>query len=122
MDWGMFAWGLVSIAMKFTQGLMSFYHLKFLLGLTEAGFFAGIIRYLSYRFPSNHRSTVTAMFMYAAPATRLIGSPISGALMQLIRVLSPMEWHWLFIAEGLFVLVLGLIILHFLSDRPADAC
>jgi ACS family tartrate transporter-like MFS transporter len=117
----MFTWGLVSIAMAFTRGPISFYLFRFLLGLAEAGFFPGIILYLSYWFPSNHRSTVTAMFMAAAPAAGLIGSPISGALMQLNGVLSLRGWQWLFIAEGLPALVLGLITFHFLSDRPADA-
>src|ERR1700678_3403214 len=117
----MFTWGLVSIAMAFTRGPISFYLFRFLLGLAEAGFFPGIILYLSYWFPPNHRSTVTAMFMAAAPAAGLIGSPISGALMQLNGLLNLRGWQWLFIAEGLPALVLGLISFRFLSDRPADA-
>jgi ACS family tartrate transporter-like MFS transporter len=107
--------------MAFTRGPISFYLLRFLLGLAEAGFFPGIILYLSYWFPSNHRSTVTAMFMAAAPAAGFIGSPISGALMQLNGLLSLRGWQWLFIAEGFPAVVLGLITYHFLSDRPADA-
>jgi ACS family tartrate transporter-like MFS transporter len=117
----MFTWGLVSIAMAFTRGPISFYLLRFLLGLAEAGFFPGIILYLSYWFPSHHRSTVTAMFMAAAPAAGLIGSPISGVLMQLNGLLGLRGWQWLFIAEGFPAVVLGLITYHFLSDRPADA-
>jgi MFS transporter, ACS family, tartrate transporter len=113
----MFTWGLVSIAMAFTRGPISFYLLRFLLGLAEAGFFPGIILYLSYWFRSHHRSTVTA----AAPVAGLIGSPISGALMHLNGLLGLGGWQWLFIAEGLPALVLGLITFHFLSDRPADA-
>ena len=88
----MFTWGLVSIAMAFTRGPISFYLLRFLLGLAEAGFFPGIILYLSYWFPSHHRSTVTAMFMAAAPAAGLIGSPISGVLMQLNGLLGLRGW------------------------------
>lgn len=117
----MFTWGLVSMAMALTRGPISFYLVRFLLGLAEAGFFPGIILYLSYWFPSNHRSTVTAMFMCAAPAAGLIGSPISGALMQLDGLLSLKGWQWLFIAEGFPALILGLITYHFLSDRPAGA-
>jgi ACS family tartrate transporter-like MFS transporter len=117
----MITWGLVSIAMAFTRGPISFYVLRFLLGLAEAGFFPGIILYLSYWFPSNHRSAVTAIFMAAAPAAGLIGSPISGALMQLDGLLSLHGWQWLFLAEGLPAVVLGLITFRFLSDRPADA-
>jgi ACS family tartrate transporter-like MFS transporter len=117
----MITWGLVSIAMVFTRGPISFYILRFLLGLAEAGFFPGTILYLSYWFPANHRSTVTAMFMAAAPAAGFIGSPVSGALMQLNGLLSLRGWQWLFLVEGIPALLLGLITFHFLTDRPADA-
>ena len=117
----MITWGLVSVAMAFTRGPVSFYVLRFLLGLAEAGFFPGIILYLSYWFPSNHRSAVTAMFMAAAPAAGLIGSPVSGALMQLNGLLSLRGWQWLFLFEGIPALVLGVITFRFLTDRPADA-
>jgi ACS family tartrate transporter-like MFS transporter len=117
----MITWGLVSVAMAFTRGPISFYVLRFLLGLAEAGFFPGIILYLSYWFPSNHRSAVTAMFMAAAPAAGLIGSPVSGALMQLNGVFGLHGWQWLFLVEGIPALLLGLITFHFLTDRPADA-
>jgi ACS family tartrate transporter-like MFS transporter len=117
----MITWGLVSIAMAFTRGPISFYALRFLLGLAEAGFFPGVILYLSYWFPSNRRSAVTAMFMAAAPAAGLIGSPVSGVLMQLDGLLSLRGWQWLFITEGIPALALGVITLHFLSDRPASA-
>ena len=117
----MITWGLVSVAMAFTRGPFSFYVLRFLLGLAEAGFFPGIILYLSYWFPSNHRSAVTALFMAAAPAAGLIGSPISGALMQLNGLLGLHGWQWLFLVEGFPALVLGLITFRFLTDRPAVA-
>ena len=117
----MITWGLVSVAMAFTRGPISFYILRFLLGLAEAGFFPGIILYLSYWFPANHRSAVTAMFMAAAPVAGLIGSPISGALMQLNGLLGLRGWQWLFLIEGLPALVLGFITFRFLTDRPADA-
>jgi MFS transporter, ACS family, tartrate transporter len=114
-------WGLVSVAMAFTRGPISFYVLRFLLGLAEAGFFPGIILYLSYWFPANHRSVVTAMFMAAAPIAGLIGSPVSGALMQLNGMLGLRGWQWLFLVEGFPALVLGFITFGFLTDRPADA-
>jgi Sugar phosphate permease len=114
-------WGLVSVAMAFTRGPISFYVLRFLLGLAEAGFFPGIILYLSYWFPANHRSAVTAMFMAAAPVAGLIGSPVSGALMQLSGLLGLRGWQWLFLLEGIPAVVLGFVTFHFLTDRPADA-
>lgn len=117
----MVTWGLVSIAMAFTRGPISFYVLRFLLGLAEAGFFPGIILYLSYWFPSNHRSAVTAMFMAAAPAAGLIGSPVSGALMQMNGLFGLRGWQWLFLVEGIPALVLGLVTFRFLTDRPANA-
>ena len=117
----MITWGLVSMAMVFTRGPISFYVLRFLLGLAEAGFFPGIILYLSYWFPANHRSAVTAMFMAAAPVAGFIGSPVSGALMQLNGLLGLHGWQWLFLLEGIPALVLGFITVRFLTDRPADA-
>lgn len=115
----MITWGLASIATAFIRGPISFYALRFFLGLAEAGFFPGIILYLSYWFPSNYRSAVTAMFMAAAPIAGVIGSPVSGALMQLGGILHLRSWQWLFIIEGLPALVLGFVALHFLTDRPA---
>jgi MFS transporter, ACS family, tartrate transporter len=117
----MITWGLVSVAMAFTRGPISFYVLRFLLGLAEAGFFPGIILYLSYWFPANHRSAVTAMFMAAAPIAGVIGSPVSGALMQLNGLLGLRGWQWLFLLEGIPALVLGFITFRFLTDRPAEA-
>jgi MFS transporter, ACS family, tartrate transporter len=117
----MITWGLVSIAMAFTRGPISFYVLRFLLGLAEAGFFPGIILYLSYWFPANHRSAVTAMFMAAAPLAGLIGSPVSGALMELNGWLGLRGWQWLFLLEGIPAFVLGFVTFRFLTDRPADA-
>jgi ACS family tartrate transporter-like MFS transporter len=117
----MITWGLVSIAMAFTRGPITFYVLRFLLGLAEAGFFPGIILYLSYWFPANNRSAVTAMFMAAAPVAGLIGSPVSGALMQLNGLLGLRGWQWLFLIEGIPALVLGFTTFYFLTDRPANA-
>jgi ACS family tartrate transporter-like MFS transporter len=117
----MITWGLVSVAMAFTRGPISFYVLRFLLGLAEAGFFPGIILYLSYWFPANRRSAVTAIFMAAAPVAGLIGSPVSAALMQLHGLLGLRGWQWLFLLEGIPAVVLGFITFRFLTDRPADA-
>ena len=117
----MITWGLVSIAMAFTRGPISFYVLRFLLGLAEAGFFPGIILYLSYWIPANHRSAATAIFMAAAPVAGLIGSPVSGALMQMNGMLGVRGWQWLFLVEGIPALLLGLVTFQYLTDRPAEA-
>jgi ACS family tartrate transporter-like MFS transporter len=117
----MITWGLVSVAMAFTRGPLSFYTLRFLLGLAEAGFFPGIILYLSYWFHANHRSAVTAMFMAAAPLAGFLGSPVSGALMQMNGQLGLRGWQWLFLVEGIPALLLGVATFFFLTDRPADA-
>jgi MFS transporter, ACS family, tartrate transporter len=117
----MITWGIVSVAMAFTRGPISFCVLRFLLGLAEAGFFPGIILYLSYWFPSHRRSTVTAMFMAAAPLAGMFGSPVSGALMQMNGLLGLHGWQWLFLVEGAPALVLGMVTFGFLTDRPTDA-
>lgn len=117
----MITWGLASIATAFIRGPISFYALRLFLGLAEAGFFPGIILYLSYWFPSNYRSAVTAVFMAAAPVAGTIGSPVSGALMQLGGILHLRSWQSLFLIEGLPALVLGFVALRFLTDRPAHA-
>ena len=117
----MITWGLVSVATAFIRGPISFCVLRFLLGLAEAGFFPGVILYLSYWFPAHHRSAVTAMFMAAAPLAGLIGSPVSGALMRLNGLLSLHGWQWLFLVEGIPALVLGLVTFRFLTDRPSGA-
>src|SRR5437870_4625146 len=79
----MITWGLISGAMAFVQGPNSFYALRFLLGAAEAGFFPGIILYLSYWFPARQRAAVTAIFMAAAPLSTVLGSPVSGALLEM---------------------------------------
>ena len=117
----MVVWGLLSAATAFASGPTSFYTLRFVLGLAEAGFFPGIILYLSYWFPARHRAFVTAMFMAAAPLSNMIGSPISGALMDLNGVAHLHGWQWLFIAEGLPTVLLGIATLFFLTDKPEDA-
>jgi MFS transporter, ACS family, tartrate transporter len=117
----MITWGIVSVAMAFTRGPISFYVLRLLLGLAEAGFFPGIILYLSYWFPANRRSAVTAMFMAAAPIAGLIGSPVSGALLQMNGFLSLRGWQWLFLIEAIPAIVLGFITFKYLTDRPNNA-
>jgi ACS family tartrate transporter-like MFS transporter len=117
----MLTWGLISGGMVFVKGPISFYVLRFLLGAAEAGFFPGIILYLSYWFPARHRAGVTALFMAAAPVSTALGSPVSAALLQLDGVLGLAGWQWMFILEALPAVILGIVTFFFMTDRPAQA-
>lgn len=117
----MITWGIISGAMALVQGTTSFYTLRFLLGVAEAGFFPGIILYLSYWFPARRRAAVTAMFMAAAPLATAIGSPISGALLEMHGIWGLAGWQWMFIIEAVPALIFGVIVLFYLTDRPEKA-
>jgi ACS family tartrate transporter-like MFS transporter len=117
----MITWGLISGAMAFVQGPNSFYALRFLLGAAEAGFFPGIILYLSYWFPARQRAAVTAIFMAAAPLSTVLGSPVSGALLEMHGLLGLSGWQWMFIIEAVPALILGVIVLFYMTDRPEKA-
>jgi MFS transporter, ACS family, tartrate transporter len=117
----MVTWGIVSAASAFVTGPHSFYVLRFLLGVAEAGFFPGIILYLSLWFPARHRAVAAAAFMAAAPLSTAIGSPISGALMELPTMLGLSNWQWLYILEALPAIVLGFVVLKVLTDTPGEA-
>ncbi len=114
----MITWGLVSAATAFVSGATSFYVLRFLLGVAEAGFFPGIILYLTYWFPARERAAVTALFMAAAPLSTVLGSPVSGALLEMNGLLGLRGWQWLFLLEALPAVVLGFVVLGFMTDRP----
>lgn len=115
------AWGIVSVASAFVIGPNSFYAMRFLLGITEAGFFPGTLLYLSLWFPARQRALAIAAFMAAAPLSQAIGSPISGALMELPRSLGLANWQWLFVLEGLPAILLGFLTFKALTDRPEQA-
>jgi ACS family tartrate transporter-like MFS transporter len=117
----MVTWGLVSGAMALVQGATSFYVLRFLLGAAEAGFFPGIILYLSYWFPARHRAGVTALFMAAAPVSTALGSPVSATLLELNGVAGLAGWQWMFVLEAIPAVVMGVVTFYFLTDRPAQA-
>ncbi len=114
-------WGLVSAGMALTRGPVSFYVLRFLLGLAEAGFFPGMILYFSYWFPAKDRASVTGWFMAAAPIAGLLGSPLSGALLGLQGTLGLRGWQWLFLIEGAPAVLLGIATFFVLTDRPEQA-
>ncbi|RIV80144.1 MFS transporter [Aurantiacibacter xanthus] len=117
----MVTWGVVSMAMALVQGETSFYILRFLLGVAEAGFFPGIILYLSYWFPARHRASMTALFMAAVPLSVALGSPISGALLELDGLLGLKGWQWMFLLEGAPAIILAWFVLKYLTDRPDRA-
>ncbi len=117
----MVTWGIISGAMAFVQGPISLYILRFLLGAAEAGFFPGIILYLSYWFPARHRAGVTALFMAAVPISIAIGSPISGALLLMDGILGLSGWQWLFLVEAAPAVLLAGVVLMYLTDRPERA-
>jgi ACS family tartrate transporter-like MFS transporter len=117
----MVTWGLISGAMAFVQGPNSFYALRFLLGAAEAGFFPGIILYLSYWFPARQRAAVTAIFMAAAPLSTVLGSPVSGALLDMHGLLGLSGWQWMFVVEAVPALILGVVVLFYMTDRPEKA-
>jgi ACS family tartrate transporter-like MFS transporter len=117
----MVTWGLISGAMVLVKGPVSFYVLRFLLGAAEAGFFPGIILYLSYWFPARHRAGVTALFMASAPVSIALGSPVSASLLQMNGVLGLAGWQWMFILEAIPALLLGIVTFFYMTDRPARA-
>ena len=117
----MISWGLIAIAMALVSGETSFYVMRFLLGVAEAGFFPGIILYLTYWFPARERARIVALFMAAVPLATLVGGPVSGALLAFNGLFGLKGWQWLFIVEGLPAVVLGVIALRVLDDRPEEA-
>ncbi len=117
----MITWGIVSGISAFVVGPKSFYLLRFLLGVAEAGFFPGIILYLSQWFPTRQRAVAAAWFMAAAPISTAIGSPLSGAIMQLPSVFGLADWQMLYIIEAVPAAVLGFVVLRHLTDNPSKA-
>jgi len=117
----MLTWGLVSTAMVFVNGAALFYVLRFLLGAAEAGFFPGLIYYLTHWFPARERARAVALFMTATAMAGVIGAPISSALLRMHGALGLSGWQWLFIIEGLPAVLLAPVVLKRLTERPEDA-
>ncbi len=118
----MITWGLVSAAMMFASDMWTFYALRVLLGIAEAGFFPGIILYLSDWFPDRQRARMTAFFMLAIGLSNVLGNPISGWIMDnLDRYCDLHGWQWLFLLEGLPASLVGVVVLYYLQDSPQDA-
>lgn len=117
----MAAWGALSAATAFVREPGMFYVLRFLLGVAEAGFFPGIILYLTFWFPKEYRARFTATFMMAIPFSSVFGSPLSGLILGMEGIGGFHGWQWLFLIEGLPACALAFAVLKFLPDGPKDA-
>jgi len=117
----MITWGLLSVAMAFIGGVWSFYIMRFLLGVAEAGFFPGIAFYLAAWFPAQYRARILAGFLVGIPFSTVIGAPVSGLLLELDGLWGLAGWKWLFILEGLPAVIFGFVVVRVLADRPEDA-
>jgi MFS transporter, ACS family, tartrate transporter len=115
------AWGAISASCALVQGPASFYVLRFLLGVAEAGFFPGMIFYLTLWFPLAYRARFIASFAAAIPLSNIIGAPLSGLILGMDGVLTLHGWQWLFLIEGLPAVLLAGAVLKLLPDTPADA-
>ena len=117
----MITWGFLAAGMAVVTGPYSFYAMRLLLGVAEAGFFPGVILYLTYWFPREYRARIVGIFTVAIPVSSFLGSPISAALLGIDGYLGLAGWQWMFILEGAPAVLLGLFCLFVLSDRPAKA-
>ncbi len=118
----MITWGILSAAMMYVSSPMMFYVMRFMLGVAEAGFFPGIILYLTYWYPAQRRGRMTAMFMTAIALSGVIGGPLSGAIMKHAHGVNGLSgWQWMFLLEGLPSVLLGVAVILLLKDRIADA-
>jgi MFS family permease len=108
--------------MMFVQGVYSFYVMRFLLGVAEAGFLPGIIYYLSQWFPRAYRAKAVSWFMIGIPLSLVFGAPLSGWVMQnMDEAMGLHGWQWMFLLEGVPAVILGVVVLGFLTETPAEA-
>ena len=114
-------WGIIAAGTAFIVGPVSFYSVRFALGVAEAGFFPGIILYLTWWFPSFYRSRIVGIFMAAIPISNILGSLVSGALLNLDGWLGLAGWQWLFILEAAPAVVLGVMFWIYMTDWPSEA-
>ncbi|MEP6782261.1 MAG: MFS transporter [Acidobacteriota bacterium] len=117
----MATWGVLSILMVFVNSPARFYLIRFLLGAAEAGFFPGIILYLTQWFPAREHARAVGLFMTATAMAGVLGAPLSSALLQMHGGLGLHGWQWLFLVEGVPAILLAPIVLVYLTERPADA-
>jgi MFS transporter, ACS family, tartrate transporter len=117
----MLTWGLVAGAQAFVTGGYSLYFVRLLLGVAEAGFFPGIIFFLTLWFPSAYRARIIGLFMFAIPISTVIGAPISGLILGLDGFEGLHGWQWMFLIEAVPALLMSLFVLYYLTDRPRHA-
>ncbi len=117
----MVTWGMVSVATMFVRGPVSFYCLRLLLGFAEAGFFPGVILYLTYWFPNRVRGRIMGQFYFGAPLAFIFGGPLSGLLLTMHGKAGLHGWQWMFLVEGSLAVAVGVWAFWYLSDRPRDA-
>jgi len=117
----MISWGAAAMAMTAVRGATSFFAVRFILGLAEAGFFPGVILYLTFWFPAREQARAVALFMTATALAGVIAGPISGALLELHGIAGLSGWQWLFILEGLPAVILGVLVWRYLPDGPDKA-
>jgi MFS family permease len=118
----MISWGVVSACMIFVRGAWSFYALRFILGIAEAGFFPGVIFYLTLWYPSTRRSTRTAWFVAAIAVSGVVGNPISGWIMDTLSgAMNLTGWQWLFLAEGIPSIIVGFWVIYYLNSSIEEA-
>lgn len=117
----MVSWGIISSLMMFANSERSFYILRFLLGAAEAGFFPGVIYYLTYWFPSGMRARSVGVFYFGIPLALIIGGPLSGFLLEFDGGMGLHGWQWMFVIEGLMAAVFGVWAFWYLDSKPENA-
>jgi predicted MFS family arabinose efflux permease len=117
----MVSWGLISAAMIFASNEIWFYILRLLLGAAEAGFFPGVILYLTYWFPNRARGQIMGLFYFGAPLAFILGGPLSGLLLDMHGALGLQGWQWMFLVEGLLAVLVGIWAYWYLDDTPSEA-
>lgn len=114
-------WGLIASAMALVNGETSFLIVRFLLGAAEAGLFPGMLLYLTYWFPSAYRARVNAALVLAIPTSGALGAPLATSLLELNGLFGLEGWKWMFLLEGIPTVILGFVVLKYLTDRPENA-
>jgi ACS family tartrate transporter-like MFS transporter len=117
----MIVWGIVSSSMMFIGSTTGFYLIRFILGIAEAGFYPGMILYLTYWFPDKQRAHTVALFATGTVVAGIVGSPLSGAILELHGLQGLEGWQWLFLLEGIPAVIMGLVVILVLPDRPQKA-